>query len=158
MGRNQIGRKSPKFTHIHLAKITNLQPRPPMLDLLLVEYLYMINKHNCIKETRIKSKEISKPSHMWWWSLVWFLTWSPLYPSGFDFSSTKLGQLWPCHPRPCQGQQLSCWPPCLTLTRLTSRELPSGDFELKRRWSTFWNVANLCQNDHHPHHSFSLII
>jgi hypothetical protein len=56
--------KIPYFTHIHLAKFANLQPRPPMLDLLLVEYLYMINKHNCIKETRIKSKEISKPSHI----------------------------------------------------------------------------------------------
>jgi hypothetical protein len=57
-------RKSPKFTHIHLAQFANLQPRPPLLDLLLVEYLYMINKHICIKETRIKSKENSKLTYM----------------------------------------------------------------------------------------------
>jgi hypothetical protein len=35
-----------------------------LLDLLLVEYLYMINKHICIKETRIKSKENSKLTYM----------------------------------------------------------------------------------------------
>ena len=42
----------------------NLHMRPPLLDLWFLKLLYNTNKHNCIEETRIKSKEISNSTHI----------------------------------------------------------------------------------------------
>jgi hypothetical protein len=38
--------------------------RPPLLALWILKLIYNKNKHKCIKETRLKSKENSKLTYM----------------------------------------------------------------------------------------------
>ena len=153
-----MGRKFPKFTHIHITQFCKSSPKATIAwsiawRILIYDKQTQFHQRN---QNQIEANLKTNIHVIMVKSEIYKMF--PTLPPGFDFSSTNLDQPLPCHPRPCQSEQLLCWPPALMLTRLTSRDLTSGDFEIMRRSYQIWNFAKQLQNEHHHHQSFTLII